>query len=121
MTIPFPDRRSVPANETAAHLAWLISAILLGLGFLWAGLDRDRWITPHSLRHCFGSHMAMAGVPMRKLQLLMGHSSSMVTERWYAHCSPDYLKGATDVLSTPAQPLPADRTRPATSGKDNTP
>ena len=31
--------------------------------------------------------------------MLMGHSTLTVTEKWYAHHQPDWLKGATDVLS----------------------
>lgn len=41
----------------------------------------------HRLRHTFCSHLVMAGVPLRAVQLLAGHSSTAVTER-YAHLSP---------------------------------
>lgn len=41
-------------------------------------------ITPHMLRHCFGVHSIQAGVNLRSLQLVMGHSSSQVTEG-YTH------------------------------------
>ena len=62
------------------------------------GLDEQRHITPHTLRHTFGAEMSMRGVPLRKVQLLMGHSTIVTTETWYAHYSPDYLIGATEVL-----------------------
>ncbi len=41
----------------------------------------------HRLRHTFCSHLVAAGVPLRTVQVLAGHSSITVTER-YAHLSP---------------------------------
>ena len=37
-------------------------------------------ITPHSLRHAFGIRAVMAGVHLRTIQLILGHSSSKVIE-----------------------------------------
>ena len=37
-------------------------------------------------------------MPLWKIQLVMGHSTIVTTETWYAHDSPDYLIGATEVL-----------------------
>ncbi len=48
-------------------------------------------ITPHTLRRTFGSWLACAGVPMRTIQKLMGHQSVVITERHYAHLSPDTM------------------------------
>lgn len=45
----------------------------------------------HSLRHTYAAHLVMAGVPLRTVQVLMGHASFKTTER-YAHLAPDYLK-----------------------------
>lgn len=42
----------------------------------------------HKLRHTFCAHLAMAGVALRRIQLLAGHSSIQVTEM-YAHLSPE--------------------------------
>jgi integrase/recombinase XerD len=39
-------------------------------------------ITPHTLRHCFGTHSTEAGVGLRTLQDVMGHSTSQVTEMY---------------------------------------
>jgi len=44
---------------------------------------RDR-ITLHSLRHTFASWLAIAGVPLRRIQELLGHKSIVTTER-YSH------------------------------------
>lgn len=51
-------------------------------------------VTIHTLRHTFGSHLVMMGVPMRVIQQLMGHRNLTTTER-YAHLSPETL---TDVV-----------------------
>ena len=52
----------------------------------------------HCLRHTYGSHLVMAGVPLRTVQVLMGHSTILVTER-YAHLAPGHLMDATKGLS----------------------
>lgn len=41
----------------------------------------------HKLRHTFCSHLVAAGVPLRVVQMLAGHSSITVTER-YSHLTP---------------------------------
>jgi len=41
-------------------------------------------ITPHSLRHAFGVRAVKSGVHLRTIQLILGHSSSKVTEL-YTH------------------------------------
>ena len=47
----------------------------------------------HCLRHTYCSHLAMAGVPLRTVQVLAGHSSYKTTER-YAHLAPGHLREA---------------------------
>jgi len=42
------------------------------------------WLTPHMLRHTFGSTLAGAGVSIYKIQKWMGHSS-VATTQVYAH------------------------------------
>lgn len=42
----------------------------------------NRQVHPHLFRHAFGVHMTAAGVGLRALQEIMGHSSSVVTERY---------------------------------------
>lgn len=43
--------------------------------------------TLHRLRHTFISHLVMAGVPLRRVQLLAGHEDYSTTEK-YAHLAP---------------------------------
>lgn len=42
----------------------------------------------HRLRHTFCAHLVMAGVPLRRVQLLAGHADYKTTEL-YAHLAPD--------------------------------
>jgi integrase len=46
----------------------------------------------HWLRHTFISHLVMAGMNLRKVQILAGHANYATTEK-YAHLSPEALQG----------------------------
>ena len=59
-----------------------------------AGLPVLQW---HALRHSFASQLAMAGVPLRAVQVLMGHSTVEMTSR-YAHLAPTVLVDAVGKL-----------------------
>ena len=48
----------------------------------------------HDLRHTFGTHMAMAGAPLRALQEWMGHRDYKTTAI-YADYAPDPSQGRT--------------------------
>ncbi|MFM9883967.1 MAG: tyrosine-type recombinase/integrase, partial [Burkholderiales bacterium] len=52
----------------------------------------------HTLRHTYISHLVMAGVPLRTVQVLAGHSTIAVTER-YAHLTPSHLRSAGTSIS----------------------
>lgn len=52
----------------------------------------------HSLRHTYAAHLVMAGVPLRTLQVLMGHASFKTTER-YAHIGEDHLREQAKLVS----------------------
>ena len=45
----------------------------------------------HILRHTYGSNLAMQGVPTSVIAKAMGHSSTRMTEKHYAHLSPSYV------------------------------
>lgn len=47
-------------------------------------------VTIHDLRHTFGVHSARAGVPIARLQKLMGHASAVMTLRYVRHAPESY-------------------------------
>lgn len=62
-----------------------------------AKLPDLRW---HDLRHDFASQLVMRGVSLYKVQKLMGHANSRMTQR-YARLAPDTLADAVNVLGAP--------------------
>jgi site-specific recombinase XerD len=51
--------------------------------------EREGRIGWHDLRHTYGSHLAMRGVPLKVIQELMGHATIDMTMR-YAHLGPGH-------------------------------
>ncbi|TQF09351.1 site-specific integrase, partial [Myxococcus llanfairpwllgwyngyllgogerychwyrndrobwllllantysiliogogogochensis] len=67
-----------------------------------AGITREVGIIGwHDLRHTYGSHLAMRGVPMKVIQELMGHADIAETMR-YAHLSPETRASAVQQLDQPS-------------------
>ena len=48
-------------------------------------------VTVHDLRHTFGVHCAQSGVPLPRLQKLMGHASPVMTMRYMQHAPESYF------------------------------
>ena len=47
--------------------------------------------TFHILRHTYASSLAMRGVPMGVIAAQLGHADTRMTEKHYAHLSPNYI------------------------------
>ena len=53
----------------------------------------------HTLRHTYGSALAMRGVPIAVIQRQLGHADTRMTEKHYAHLSPNYIANTGPVQS----------------------
>lgn len=56
-------------------------------------------ITPHILRHTVATQLAQKNVPMPQISRLLGHKSTMITERVYAKYSPEFCRQAVSHLN----------------------
>lgn len=61
-----------------------------------AGLPR---LTPHELRHTYGTRAVESGMEIKVLSRMMGHAKVETTLRLYVHPSTDQLKAAQTALS----------------------
>ena len=70
------------------------------------GAERARIpaITPHALRHTFGTRWLQAGGDIYKLSKILGHSSVAVTEAHYAHLLKEDLVAASQQVEIPVAP-----------------
>ena len=97
MLSPVSRQLSPPARRTIG-----LMKLPLQRKVRWAGLSREQGrIGWHDLRHTYGSHLAMRGVPLKVIQELMGHATVAMTTR-YAHLSPEARESAVGSAHPPA-------------------
>jgi integrase/recombinase XerD len=62
-----------------------------------AGIQKP--VSTHTLRHTYATHMLESGVDIRRIQLMLGHSSMRSTAK-YLHVASNYLHEAKTPLDT---------------------
>lgn len=93
----FPARRGRAGHVSSSSVTDLITRAKLRAGIT------DERLTPHSLRHSFGTHLVDAGTDIRVVQELMMHAS-LSTTQIYTGVS-EQLKRA-GIAALPARPVP---------------
>jgi len=94
-------RRDIPITPKAAWLACRQAAQNAGL---------DKRVSPHMLRHSFATHLLEAGVDLRTIQVLLGHSNLNHTTV-YLHLSQRHLQTVVNPIDQLFLSSPADTKR----------
>jgi len=88
----FPSRQAKSGHVTTGHIYNGFKTAAKA-----ANVQRDG-VRPHSLRHSFATHMLEAGVDVRVVQAMLGHSNIQTTTR-YAQVRTDLIAKVPDPLT----------------------
>ena len=73
-----------------------------------------RHIRFHDLRHSCASFLVANGVPLKHVQLYLGHSNYSTTADIYAHLSPEALDSSAETMQSLLAPKPAEEEKEGT-------
>lgn len=98
----FPARHGADGPVQPSSVSDLIRKAILRAGI------HDPKLTPHSLRHSFGTDLVTAGIDIRVIQELMMHAD-LSTTQIYAGVSDERMRNGVHAL--PGRPIPARAAR----------
>ena len=100
----FPGRDPVlPITTRQLNRVCHMAAEAAGLG---------TWVSPHTLRHSFATHLLESNTDVRVIQVLLGHSKLETTAR-YTHVATNVLRAVTSPLDRLLPPRPQPEEPPA--------
>lgn len=106
----FPDTK----GRKQKHVSRSFFEVVKDMGLNEGITDPKQRISFHSLRHTYGSQLAMQGFPIQLIQELMGHHSLEMTAR-YSHFSPGLRQEAAKSLANLFKEKPKE---PAEQGEN---